>query len=137
MECPFCCINKEIIINEGKHVSVILSNPRLMPGHLLVVPKRHVEKLSALQEDERRELFEKVIQFQEKILSKLASGCDIKQNYRPFQKQSNLKVNHLHIHLQPRELEDELYEKCQIFETKIFSNLTKEEKENITNLLTQ
>jgi len=62
-----------------------------MPGHLLVVPKRHVEKLSALQEDERRELFEKVIQFQEKILSKLASGCDIKQNYRPFQKQSNLK----------------------------------------------
>ena len=108
-----------------------------MPGHLLVVPKRHVEKLSALQEDERRELFEKVIQFQEKILSKLASGCDIRQNYRPFQKQSNLKVNHLHIHLQPRELEDELYEKCQIFETKIFSNLTKEEKENITNLLTQ
>jgi len=98
-----------------------------MPGHLLVIPKRHVEKPSELNEQERAELFETVIEFQEKILNKISSGCDIKQNYRPFQKQNRLKVNHLHFHLQPRELFDELYKKCQIFQKDIFKDLSQQE----------
>jgi ATP adenylyltransferase len=105
-----------------------------MPGHLLVVPKRHVERISELKEDEKKELFEKLEEFQENTLSKLSKGCDIRQNYRPFQKQNNLKVHHLHIHLQPRELEDELYKKCQIFEKQVFSELTNEEKEKFSKL---
>jgi len=136
MNCPFCDINKEktSIINEGKYTLVVLSNPRLMPGHLLVIPKRHVEKLSELDDDERKELIDKVIEYQEKILSKFAKGCDIRQNYRSFQKQDNLKVNHLHIHLQPREFEDELYFKSQIYEKQIFSEPTKEEREKFLKL---
>lgn len=124
MECPFCNINKEKtrIIKETDKVLVILSNPRLVEGHLLVIPKRHVEKLSELNDDEKKELFDTVIEFQENIL-KSASGCDIRQHYRPFQKQDNLKVNHLHIHLLPREFEDELYKKCQIYEKDIFEEL--------------
>lgn len=136
MNCPFCDINKEKtrIIKERKKVFVILSNPRLMPGHFLVIPKRHVEKISELNEDERKELFNTVVEFQEKILSKFASGCDIRQNYRPFQKQNKLKVDHLHIHLQPREFKDELYERCQIFEKDLFKELSDEEKEKLFNL---
>ena len=136
MDCPFCSINQEKtrIINETKYIKVILSNPRLMAGHLLVIPKRHVEKLSELNKTERKELLEKVIEFQEKILSKFAKGCDIKQNYRPFQKQDNLKVHHLHIHLQPRKFKDELYHESQIFEKQIFSELTQEEKEKFSEL---
>jgi diadenosine tetraphosphate (Ap4A) HIT family hydrolase len=95
-----------------------------MPGHLLIVPKRHVEKLFELNEEEQKELFETIIEFQEKILSKIASSCVIRINYRPFQKQYNVKVNHLPIHLCPRELFDELYEKCQIFEKGYFSSFT-------------
>ena len=45
----------------------MFSNPRLMEGHLLVIPKRHVEKLSELNEEERKELFDTVIEYQEKI----------------------------------------------------------------------
>jgi len=136
MDCPFCNINKEktSIINQGKYTLVILSNPRLMEGHLLVIPKRHVEKLSELNKYEREELIEKVIEYQKKILSKFAKGCDIRQNYRSFQKQDNLKVNHLHIHLQPREFEDELYFKSQIYEKQIFSEPTKEEREKFVKL---
>ena len=134
--CPFCDINKERtrIIDEGLYVRIILSNPRLMYGHLLVVPKRHVERMSELYEEERSELISKVIEFQEKILNLLANGCDLRQNYRPFQNQTNLKVYHLHIHLQPRELEDELYSECQRFETQIFSELKTEEKEKLSKL---
>jgi len=124
-DCPFCNIDpvKTRILDEGKYVRVIFSNPRLMPGHLLIVPKRHVEKPSDLRPEEHRELWNKVVEFQEKILTKISSGCDIRQNCRPFQKQSKVKVHHLHVHLQPRELFDKLYQKCQIFETDIFQEL--------------
>lgn len=136
MECPFCKIDEERtkIICEGKYTFVLLSNPRLMKGHTLIIPKRHVENLIDLNLEERKELFEKLFEFYNKILKKLARDCDIRCNYRPFQKQNNLKVNHLHIHLQPRELFDELYEKCQKFEKNIFKDLTKEEKEEVYNL---
>ena len=129
MDCPFCNINSERthVLKEGKFVRVIFSNPSLMPGHLLVVPKRHVEKISELRKEEQQELWKTVIEFQEKILTKVSSGCDIRQNCRPFQKQSKVKVHHLHIHLQPRELFDELYQKCQIFETDIFKDLPSRE----------
>jgi diadenosine tetraphosphate (Ap4A) HIT family hydrolase len=137
MECRFCNINpnKTKILKEGNFVRVIFSNPRLMPGHLLIIPKRHVHKISELNDKEKEELFKTTIHFQEEILNKIASGCDIRQNCRPFQKQDKLKVDHLHIHLQPRELFDELYEKCQIFEKDVFSDLSEEEVEKITSLL--
>ena len=51
-ECPFCTKVKEHgILKEGKHAYVIFSNPRLMPGHLLVTSKRHVQRLSQLDEE--------------------------------------------------------------------------------------
>lgn len=137
MECAFCEINKEKtrIIKQGKHCYVCFSNPRLMPGHLLVISKRHVEKMTELNKEEREELINLVIEFQEKILNNVAGGCDIKQNYRPFQVQDALKLDHLHIHLLPREFEDELYEKSQIFEKDIFKPLTQEEINKISKLL--
>ena len=135
--CPFCNINYEItrVLKEGEHVWVMFSNPRLMHGHLLIVPKRHVQKISELNKEERQELFDTTIEFQEKILEKLAGGCDIRQNYRPFQKQDHIKVDHLHIHLHPRELFDELYKKCQIFETDIFTKLHVDELDKIHKTL--
>ncbi|KPJ55118.1 hypothetical protein AMJ47_01170 [Parcubacteria bacterium DG_72] len=137
MECAFCEIDKEKtrIIKQAKHCYVCFSNPRLMPAHLLVISKRHVEKLSELNKEEREELINLVIEFQEKILNNIAKGCDIKQNYRSFQTQDGLKLDHLHIHLLPREFEDELYEKSQIFEKDIFKPLTQEEIDKITKLL--
>jgi len=137
MNCPFCNINKEKarIIKEGKSVFVVFSNPRLIEGHLLVISKRHVEKLSEFSREEREELLNTAIEFQEKILSKISTGCDIRCNYRPFQKQDGLKIDHFHLHLQPREFKDELYEKCQIFEKEIFRQLTEEETDKINKLL--
>lgn len=122
------------MITEGRYVFTALSNPRLMPGHLLVISKRHVEKPSELTSEERAELFETVIAFQERILKKVASGCDIRQNCRPFLPQGKLKVNHLHFHLLPREFEDELYNKSMIYEKSVFQDLPDEESEKFKQI---
>lgn len=134
MDCRFCKIDpiKNRIIKEGKNVFVILSNPRLVDGHLLAIPKRHVEKLSQLSKEERDGLVDIVIEFQEKILAKFSLGCDIRQNCRPFLKEDEVKVDHLHIHLLPREFEDELYKKCQIYEKEVFRMLTEEERDKLS-----
>ena len=125
--CPFCNLSsKEVILKNGKSVSVISSNPRLMPGHLLVIIKRHVQKLSELTQEERVELLETLIEFEEKILSKLAPGCDIRQHYHPFLENDEVAVNHFHFHLQPREFKDELWKKTQRFEKSIFQELSTE-----------
>lgn len=123
------------MIKSGKHAFVIFSNPRLMEGHLLVISKRHVERISELNEEERKEMFNMVVDLQEKIIKNVALGCDIRQHYRPFQGESRLKVDHLHIHLQPRRFEDDVYRQCQIFEKDIFKPLTEEEVNRITKLL--
>jgi len=134
--CPFCIEiePKSRIIKETGHTLVILSNPALVKGHCLILPKRHIEKLIDLRNYELNGLFWQIISMEELLLKKFG-GCDIKQNYRPFQKEDNLKVNHLHFHLQPREFEDELYKKCQIYEKEIFRNLNQEDLDEIKNYI--
>jgi diadenosine tetraphosphate (Ap4A) HIT family hydrolase len=94
-----------------------------------------VERISELDGDERDEVFDLLVEFEGKILASLAPGCDIRQNYRPFLKQSWVKVDHLHFHLLPREFEDELYEKSMRFETDLFRELGEEERERIVGEL--
>ena len=135
--CPFCNIHPErnIILKQTRRVAVILSNPREMPGHLLVIPKRHVEKPSELTPAERKELFDTLIIFQEKILSRISAGCDISEHHRPFQRQSNYKVNHLHFHLKPRKMRDKLFQLCEKHETKVFEYPSKQELDDMLQLL--
>ena len=113
---------------------MILSNPRLMRGHTLIIPKRHVEKIGELSKEERDELISETIAIEEKLLTK-ASGVDLVQNYRPFIPENDLKVSHLHIHLRPRELKDEVYEKVQVNERGVFQPFTEEEIEEYKALL--
>ena len=136
MDCAFCgkLEKKSRIINESKYSFTILSNPALMKGHCLVIPKRHVESLMELSEEEKIDLLSQIIKMEKKLLEKFP-GCDVRQNYRPFQLESSLKVNHLHIHLQPRTLFDELYEKCQKFEGEVFKILSEEEIEEVKNFI--
>ena len=130
MACLFCNVNKKHLLKEYTYCQVIFSNPRLMKGHLLVIPKRHIEKLSELNEAELSEMMDVTIKYQEKILKK-HRGCDIRQNCRPNQLESKYKVNHVHIHLQPREFEDELYQKVQKHQISVFKDLSDEEIEEV------
>ncbi|MFA6601636.1 MAG: HIT domain-containing protein [Candidatus Paceibacterota bacterium] len=132
MDCRFCKIlfdKDRGILRTSKHTITILSDPRLMPGHFLIIPKRHVERLSELTKEERQDLLEEVTYLQEKIIAKLAPGCDVCQHYRPFIPDNKLKVSHLHFHLRPRKLDDELYLKVQIHEKEMFKSVEEGEVE--------
>ena len=135
MHCPFCApeIQKRII-HEGKHVFAVLSDPRLVPGHLLIIPKRHVLKLSELNKTERSELFEVAMSYQNLISEKIAPGCDMRQNYRPFLPQGRTKIDHVHLHLLPRYFEDELYKKSMKFETGLFEDLKAAERKKFEKI---
>ncbi|OIO42081.1 hypothetical protein COU56_02350 [Candidatus Pacearchaeota archaeon CG10_big_fil_rev_8_21_14_0_10_31_9] len=130
--CVFCDIHKlnNIFISENKNCFSILSNPSLTYGHSLVIPKRHIEKINELKEEEIISIFSEIIKLQEIILKKF-KGCDIRQNYRPFIKDDYYKVSHLHFHLIPRKNEDELYQKSMIHEKTIFKFLHSEELNSI------
>jgi len=133
-DCPFCSPT-ERVLKENEHASVILSNPRKVPGHFLVVPKRHVEKPWELQNDELQGIFELIFFVEKRILGKLGDGVDVRQNYRPFMKQSQLKVNHVHFHVIPRSLEDYIYQVSEKYDTELFAELDDVERDAVGKLL--
>lgn len=113
---------------------VILSDPRLVPGHTLVIPKRHIEYAFDMNSEERKELFETLLEWQERIMKTYSKGCDLRQHCRPFQKQGWIKQHHVHFHLLPRFFEDALYQRSQRFETEIFEDLPDDERTRFMTL---
>ncbi|HET8709246.1 MAG TPA: HIT family protein [Candidatus Saccharimonadales bacterium] len=132
--CPFCNL-ADRVLKSNEHANVILSNPHKVTGHFLVTPKRHVEKPWELTKAELSDIFDLIFFIEQKIIGKLGDGCDIKQNYRPFMKQSELKVDHVHFHVYPRSLEDYLYKVSEQFETGLFAELDDAERQAVADLL--
>ena len=134
--CPFCNPTQRVI-RENQLASVILSNPRKVPGHFLVIPRRHVEKPWELTKEEITAIFDLIFLIQKRISEKLAEGCDVRQNYRPFLKQSKLKIDHIHYHVIPRNFEDPIYAKVEKHETDLFEDLSDSEHDQIAGVFTE
>jgi len=137
-DCPFCGSTKKEnrVLKEGDYAYVIFSDPRLMPGHLLIIPKRHIDgRIGGLTREERDEIFDLLAEFQKKILEKIAHRCDIRQKFKPYVKESKTHVDHMHWHLYRREFKDPLYEKADIGYESLYEDLAEEEKERIMRLL--
>ena len=132
--CPFCN-PLERILKENETAHVLLSDPRKVPGHFLVTPKRHVEKPWDLTSQELSDVFELIFLVEQKIIGKLGDGADIRQNYRPFIKQNKLKIDHVHFHVIPRSMEDYIYSVVEKYETDLFAELDDAEREEVTKLL--
>jgi diadenosine tetraphosphate (Ap4A) HIT family hydrolase len=133
-DCPFCN-PKERALKSNAHANVILSNPHKVPGHFLVVPKRHIEKPWELTHEELTDIFDLIFFIEQKVLGKLGEGVDIRQNYRPFLKQDRLKIDHVHFHVYPRSLEDYLYKVSEQYETDLFVELDTAEAKAVADLL--
>lgn len=132
--CPFC-EPKDRVLRENEQARVILSNPRKVPGHFLVMPKRHVEKPWELTEAELAGIFELIFFIEKHIVGKLGDGCDIRQNFRPFLPQNRLKKDHIHFHVYPRSLNDYLYKVAEVYETDLFADLDDMERDAVAKLL--
>ncbi len=132
--CPFCH-PKDRILKENDTAIVLLSNPRKVPGHFLVIPKRHIEEPWHLTAAELQDIFKLIFLVEQRVLGKLGTGVDIRQNYRPFMKQGRLKVDHVHFHVYPRSDEDYLYKVSEQYETDLFADLDDLERKEVEKLL--
>jgi diadenosine tetraphosphate (Ap4A) HIT family hydrolase len=132
--CPFCNL-KDRILKENDHAILILSNPRKVPGHILVVPKRHIEEPWQLTADELTDIFKLIFFAEQRILGNLGDGVDIRQNYRPFKKQDDLKKNHVLFHVVPRAQDDYIYTISEKFERDLFAELDDLERKEVEKLL--
>ena len=134
-KCPFCG-NGEQVLKSNEHAQVLLSNPRKVPGHFLVLPKRHIEKPWELTDLERRDIFELTDYVSQRLIEHgLGEGVDVRQNYRPFLYHSKLKVNHIHYHVIPRSLEDYIYQISEKYDTELFADLDPTEAREVAKIL--
>jgi histidine triad (HIT) family protein len=129
--CPFCEAD-ERIIKENDLAVVVLSDPHKVPGHLLVMPKRHIDKPWELTPEELAAVFELIFFIEKKVIGKLGDGCDIRQNYRPF---NELGVKHVIFHVLPRSQDDYLYKVSEQYEKDLYVELDDMERDAVIDLL--
>ena len=98
--CPFCTLPTERIIDSNEFGVTIRDGFPVSPGHILVIPKRHVGSWFETSKEEQIGLMELLTKAQ-KVLEKEFSpdGYNIGINDGPAAGQT---VPHLHIHLIPR-----------------------------------
>jgi diadenosine tetraphosphate (Ap4A) HIT family hydrolase len=132
--CPFCNVGEETL-KQNEFAQAFLSNPRKVPGHFLVTPKRHIEQPWQLTVDELKAIFELIFFIEKKLVNKLGEGVDIRQNYRPFLSRSRLKQDHVHFHVYPRYNQDYLYQVAEKYETDLFTDLDPAERDEFNHLL--
>ncbi len=106
--CPFCDSHDKPV-KENDLAQVILSNPHKVPGHVLVMPKRHIEQPWELTPFELQAIFELIFLIEKRFIGKLGEGIDIRQSYWPFKEQDNLKAKHVLFHVIPRSKGDYLF----------------------------
>ena len=102
MSCPYCTLPEiqERKIVENELAFAFLGNMPIVPGHTLVVPKRHVAKYEDLTEEEMRaieNLRVKMLGALTKTFS--AKGFNFAWNDEKLAGQS---VPHFHLHIVPR-----------------------------------
>ncbi len=107
--CVFCDIvagtAQGYLVYQDEHTLAFLDRAPLMPGHLLVVPKNHIETLADLPSEEVGPYF-RVVQLLAVAVERgmQADGAFVAANIRISQ-----SVPHLHVHVVPRRKGDGLF----------------------------
>lgn len=108
MDCIYCKLVKGELpvykVDENEHALAFLDISPLSKGHALVIPKKHVETILDMEADEVGALFKFVRRVTNKIkLSLKPDGFNIGIN---MHKAGGAMVEHLHIHIIPRWVDD-------------------------------
>ena len=98
---------------ETKHFIAIYNRRPILPGHTLIVPKRHVTRIVSLTSDEMLELRDML----RKLLPKLLKtyGADAYNLNTNAGENAGMVINHLHFHLVPRTANDVFHGKIDLF----------------------
>ncbi len=100
MDCPFCSVAEERIMRKGKLALAIFDGFPVSPGHVLIVPRRHISDWFETTGEERSEILD-LIDAVKKELDKRhrPDGYNIGINVGEAAGQT---VDHLHVHVIPR-----------------------------------
>lgn len=106
---PFCTkeLFSKTIFYESKYFMVLYDIKPVVPGHTLIVPKRHILDFLELNTEESADLHEVFDHVIPKILSIYGANensYDMTSQIGPY---SGRTVAHLHIHIVPRVKNDE------------------------------
>lgn len=111
MDCIFCAIIEgraaDSRVAEDAQVVAFMDLRQPLPGHVLVVPRRHVQTLHDLEPDEAGALMAMAVRVA-RVLREAddAPGLTLWQSNGDAAGQ---EVPHVHLHLQPRRPHDGLY----------------------------
>jgi histidine triad (HIT) family protein len=108
MACVFCQIASGAvpaeIVWQDEHALAFLDNRPLFPGHVLLIPKEHVETLADLPKAEIGPLFEAA----QKLAIAVEKGMSAQGSFVAINNKVSQSVPHLHIHVAPRNKGDGL-----------------------------
>jgi len=100
MSCIFCNIEKERIITENEFAFAIYDSFPVSQGHILVIPKKHINNYFEADSQTKDELWKLIDECKEIVDKKFnPAGYNIGINCGEAAGQT---VMHLHIHLIPR-----------------------------------
>ena len=98
--CPFCAPPPDQVLIDGSVAMVLTDTHPLNPGHVLVVPRRHVASWFESTSAEREEMLRLADDARRSLADKHSpDGFNLGINDGPAAGQS---VPHLHLHLIPR-----------------------------------
>lgn len=98
--CPFCNIAESKIFLKGNGFTALYDSFPVSPGHILIIPERHVGNYFELSDVEKSILWRAVDQCKQLLDSKIhPDGYNIGINVGSVAGQS---ISHVHIHLIPR-----------------------------------
>jgi len=101
MNCVFCkIVNKEIpakvVYEDDNYIAFDDINPK-MKTHILIIPKKHIERFDKIQSLEDMELVKGLFEVASKIIKeKKLDGCKLQMNCG---KNHGQEVFHIHLHL--------------------------------------
>ncbi|MGV7226048.1 MAG: HIT family protein [Nitrosopumilus sp.] len=133
MDCIFCkIISGEIkskFLNETEKSVAFLDAFPLAPGHVLVVPKNHHEKIQDMSSEENIDLFLLVREMTSKVDTVTGSTLVAIHNG----KDAGQEIPHVHVHLVPRSKSDSAGAIHSMFNSDV--NLSESEMNDLYNKL--
>lgn len=148
MDCPFCNPSEEVLLYENENIRILIDSFPANRGHLLIVPKRHIEDWRELKEEEKQAIMKGVELAIEKLSEALKpDGFNVGINLGEAAGQT---VAHIHVHVIPRYKGDTNFprggirkavldvedENLSLKEKWVKNRLTFEEKEILKRLFT-
>ena len=103
--CAFCALSDAQVVYEDDRVIAFLDHAPLIKGHVLVMPRSHVETLDDLPTDLVEPLFSVV----QRVSRAFRAAIEADGSFTAINTRISQSVPHVHVHVVPRRQGDGLF----------------------------